>query len=295
MSVEDSKKFRLSVLNFYASVSIAADAASSAVEETVREEEAYAAGYSTGYAAVYWTARQAAGYHESLQSAEMAAGEVARYAAAEAAEKAVGQTTTGWKAREEVWEAARVSTTSLVLRGAKGTWRQIAEACCRSVLSHRKEIKENVRKVSWDNLPATLLSSEQKVQIIRKLITYDGKCFERLRKTIPLQLHRICFDVECLIKVDAGFAELAEPAEEKMLMAEHRQLVKKLGMKDSYAQLFVSRPLPRESLTRELQGIIPLPRVLIEIVNDYLQLSCHDEEDVEEIFRRILALPNTAE
>lgn len=241
MNVEDSITFSLSLLNFYGSAALARSAAT----YTSGEPAATMVGYVTSDVA--WTmVREVVGW------------------------------TVGCMAWEATWNVTWKSTHHEVERmAAEKNPQQIAKVCCQSVITHRRKIEEAIKKKCWDKMPDVFISGEEKVGIIRTLLTYDDSRFESLKKIIPLQLHRVFFELEYLIKVDA---KLTEP-QEKILMVEHGELLKKLGMETSYANLFL--PIT------ELEAIIPLPTVLIRIIKEYIELPFTDSDYAEEILHRI--------
>lgn len=191
------------------------------------------------------------------------------------------------RASAEIEARSGVTTIKVAMEAAKNAARNvlnsgkftiIADAACWSAITDRKKIEQSIKEKAWDKIPDIVLSSEEKMKIIHKLMTYEGEELSRLRQTIPRQLCNIFFRLEFIIRVKA---KLEEEREEKALM-ELNALMKHLGATNYYAKLFAP------SISVEM---IPyLPPVLANIVVGYTELSVFDPNDVDEIFRRMLLM-----
>lgn len=157
--------------------------------------------------------------------------------------------------------------------------KQITDIIHRLVIENRKKIKKKVRTKIWDKLPTKILTQEEKIEIIEKLMKMDS--IETWKKAIPLNLCRFCYMIENAI---VRFAKL-EPQQESLLMNKFHEFLYNLGTRRQYENL--SRP-SKENIKYIL--ITRLPNVLARIVIDYCALSVHDVSDYNEILSRMLLL-----
>ena len=118
-------------------------------------------------------------------------------------------------------------------------------------------------------------------------MSFDDKKFKRLQLTIPLKMLDYLFGYERIISflLKAGGVQ-----QYSALMDKHRKLVHLLGLEKHYAQLTVF--VDSEFL---LKFLPTFPRVLVEIIVDYTQLSQENSEDLDEIYNRLLKIDWTNE
>lgn len=257
-----SKDFSLAVLNFYVSVRATwwAAACLSGNEEWNMDINSVtvhaAAGAAAGEAA--WYAYAAAGPAE-----EFAARDAAEFVARD-----VGSTVAG----EAAGNAKKTG----------GTPQQIRHAAFQLVIIDRKKNEETLRNRAYRKIPGTVLTTEEKMKIISRLMTYDEEKFDRLKLTIPFQLNYILFRIEYLVKVEAKL----DVAQENQLMKEHGDLAKNLELQGLYLSLFDG--INEKTLVLHWPSTCHFPKELLSIIASYTQLSCHNSDDVEEIISRIV-------
>lgn len=271
----DCKQFILDLCEFYGSLyvamSVAEDAAEDAAEDSMVRGESWDDTRNQAWESVGNTIRNSVG-NAILDVVEDGSGPDRLEDTLDAAWDAVRNTTL-----VVAQNAARIVTPN----AAKGVYsRQMAYVICRSIILDRKKISKAVESKVKDRLPDIILISERKMEVIRRLMTYNDK--ERLKKTIPLQLHYILFTIERLIKVDFT----------SQLMEKHRKLVKDLEMEKTYLSLF-NATISKEELTSCWPSSHYLPEVLVAIIVSYTELSCQNLDDENIIISRILLVPNT--
>ena len=97
-------------------------------------------------------------------------------------------------ARNVVWDLAKSAAKRHTSTYFKGNPRHAADAVCRSVIAHRKRIEQDIREQARGEIPAAVvLQSEDKIRIIRRLMTYDSIEFISLQEVVPIQLCHMFF------------------------------------------------------------------------------------------------------
>lgn len=220
----------------------------------------------------------------SWNAAGDAAGDVTGGAAVDAAWDATFYFTPGdeewYSARYNAWSVAMhtaghaASTAAVEARKKRGTLQQIADVACRSVISDRKKIIEEIDKLC-EQIPSTPMSPKEVADICTTMMTFDD--LTKLQSTLPLKM------VDYLLGYEQAINFLP-CAERKKLMNKHQDLLNRLDLEKSYAGL--KEP---ECKVSRLSDYLPmLPLVIVELIVGYCALGVSDPDDLNEIYRRLL-------
>ena len=97
-------------------------------------------------------------------------------------------------ARNVIWNLAKSAAKRHTSTYFKGSPRRAADAVCRSVIADRKRIEQDIREQARREIPAVVvLQSEDKIRIIRRLMTYNSIEFISLQEVVPIQLCHMFF------------------------------------------------------------------------------------------------------
>ena len=124
------------------------------------------------------------------------------------------------------------------------------------------------------------------------MISFDDQQFEKLKLTIPLKIADYLLGYERVISLLRYYPSEGTEAVSQYhcshseLMNKHAELVRRLGLEESYAKL----KAPKYESTTLARYLSTLPTVLIEIIVGYCTLTQDSSEDLDEIYDRLLKL-----